>query len=83
MDMGHTKAPDGPAGGPGPGGPDDGRRPAPVVMQCDMLYWGCGPLGRRERSELRAAKPLAQQRGFNFPQPQLPKTFQSGWSWLV
>ena len=32
-------------------------------MQCNILYRGYGPLGRRERSELRAAKPLAQQRG--------------------
>jgi hypothetical protein len=32
----------------------------------NILHWGYGPLGRRERSELRAAKPLAQQRGQQF-----------------
>jgi hypothetical protein len=32
----------------------------PAQQQCNILYWGYGPLGRRERSELRAAKPLAQ-----------------------
>jgi hypothetical protein len=31
-----------------------------------MLYWGYGPLGRRERSELRAPKPPAQQLGQQF-----------------
>jgi hypothetical protein len=34
----------------------------PLVIQCNALYWRYGPLGRRERSELRAAKPLAQHR---------------------
>jgi hypothetical protein len=40
---------------------------------CDVIYCiyievrGCGLLGRRERSELRAAKPLAQHAVSNLP----------------
>jgi hypothetical protein len=35
-------------------------------MCCNILYCGYGPLGRRERSELHAAKPHAQHLGQQF-----------------